>query len=76
MLDEMPQENASRLAIFLENENPCSFFTFFISWYFIASLMNRKIEKIEKLIEKNKVARNEKWKKQLWVFVYIKYGKF
>ena len=27
---------------------------------------------------KNKVARNEKWKKQLWVFVYnyIKYGKF
>ena len=24
---------------------------------------------------KNKVARNEKWKKQLWIFVYIKYGK-
>ena len=24
----------------------------------------------------NKVARNENWKKQLWVFVYIKYGKF
>ena len=24
----------------------------------------------------NKVTRNEKWKKQLWVFVYIKYGKF
>ena len=23
---------------------------------------------------KNKVAWNEKWKKQLWVFVYIKYG--
>ena len=26
--------------------------------------------------EKNKVAGNEKWKKELWVFVYIKYGKF
>ena len=26
--------------------------------------------------EKHKVSRNEKWKKQLWVFVYIKYGKF
>ena len=26
--------------------------------------------------EKNNVARNEKRKKQLWVFVYIKYGKF
>ena len=25
---------------------------------------------------KNKVAQNEKWKKQLWVFVYIKQGKF
>ena len=25
---------------------------------------------------KNKVARNEKWKKQLWVIVYITYGKF
>ena len=25
---------------------------------------------------KNKVTRNEKRKKQLWVFVYIKYGKF
>ena len=25
---------------------------------------------------KNKVAWNEKWKKQLWVFVYIKYDKF
>ena len=26
--------------------------------------------------EKNKVARNEKRKQQLWVFVHIKYGKF
>ena len=25
---------------------------------------------------KNKVAQNEKWKKLLWVFVFIKYGKF
>ena len=25
---------------------------------------------------KNKVAQNEKWKKKLWVFVYIKYGKY
>ena len=25
---------------------------------------------------KNKVAKNEKWKNQLWAFVYIKYGKF
>ena len=28
------------------------------------------------LRDENKVARNEKWKKQLWVFVYKKYGKF
>ena len=26
--------------------------------------------------QKSKVAPNEKWKKQLWVFVYIKYGEF
>ena len=26
--------------------------------------------------EKNKLARNEKWKKQRWVFAYIKYRKF
>ena len=26
--------------------------------------------------DENKLAWNEKWKKQLWVFVYIKYGKF
>jgi hypothetical protein len=26
--------------------------------------------------EKSKIAINEKWKKQIWVLVYIKYGKF
>ena len=29
----------------------------------------------EHSLGKNKVAQNEKWKKQLWVFVYIKNGK-
>ena len=34
MLDEMTYRNASKFAIFLEYENPYSFFLFFISCYF------------------------------------------
>ena len=30
MLDEMTQQNTSKFAIFLEYENPCSFFSFHI----------------------------------------------
>ena len=30
ILDEMTQQNASKFAIFLEYENPCSFFCYFI----------------------------------------------
>ena len=31
---------------------------------------------IDHSLREKKVTRNEKWKKQLCVFVYIKYGKF
>ena len=55
-------------------------FPFFISCYFLFS--PNKCPGVcrhrpgHSLGKKNKVARNEKQKKQLWVFVYIKYGKF
>ena len=40
VLDEKPPQNTSKFAILLEYENPRSFFSFFISCYFIFSLMN------------------------------------
>ena len=33
MFDEMTEQNASKFAVFLEYENPYSFFSFFISCY-------------------------------------------
>ena len=58
-------------AIFYIYENPKLLFPFFILCYFIFSLMNALV-----YVDINKVVWNEKWKKQLWVFTYIKYGKF
>ena len=69
MLDEMLKQNASKFAIHLEYENPRSF-SFFILCYFIFF----PNECPWSMSTKNKVAQNEKWKKQLWVFVCIKYG--
>ena len=57
-------------------------FPFFISCYFIffpnecPGLWRHSPDPGHSLWEEKKVARNEKRKKQLWVFVYIKYGKF
>ena len=73
VLDEMFQPNASKFAIFYIYEKPKLLFPFFISCYFFP-LMNVGRHRV--IRETNKVARNEKRKKQLWVFGYIKYGKF
>ena len=60
VLDKKFQWNASKFTIFHMYENPKLLFTFFILCY----------------LEKYQVERNKKRKKQLWVFVYIKHGKF
>ena len=74
MLDEMFQQNALKFAIFLEYENPCSISSLFISCYLFFPLMNALIYvNINQGIhqwKKNKVAPNEKQKKQLQVFIY------
>ena len=80
MLDEMTRWNALKFGISYIYENPKLFFLFFISCYFTFSpyechgLCQHRSG--HSLGGKNKVARNKEWKKQLWVFVYIKYGKF
>ena len=43
MFGEKLQKNTSKSAIFLEYENPCRFFSFFISCYFTFSLINALI---------------------------------
>ena len=73
MLDEMFQRNASKFAIFLEYENPCSFFHFVLLFF---SLMNALVYIGIHWGEKNKVARNEKNKIATYVFVFQRYGKF
>ena len=63
MLDEMTLQNASKFAIFLEYENLCTSFLFFIVRYFIffpneCSGLGRQDH--GRIGEKNKVARYEK----------------
>ena len=63
MLDEMFQRNASKFAIFLEFENPCSFCFCFISCYFIFSTNEcPALVYVDKNqgIQKSKEAHNEK----------------
>ena len=77
VLNEKFQRNASKFSIFYIYENLKLLFSFRANLFF--PLMNAPVyghRPGHSLGEKNKVARNEKWKKQLWVFVYIKYGKF
>ena len=74
MLDKFFQINALQFIIFLEYKNS---FHFVLPLFFL--LMNALVYiDIDQGIHygKNKVARNEKRKKQLWVFKYIKYAKF
>ena len=72
MLDENFQRNASRFAKLLEYENPSSFFVFdFVVLIFFALMNTLVIHE-----GKNKVAPNEKRKKNTWVFVFQEYGKF
>ena len=74
VFDEKFQWNASKFAKLLTKENPKLLFPFVILCYFIFSLMNDLVYvDIDQGIP---LAWNENWKKQLWVFVYIKYGKF
>ena len=55
-------------------ENPKLIFPFFISCNFI--VFPNEWPGLCRYRENNKVARNEKWKNQLCVFVYKKYGKY
>ena len=54
MLDEMTHQNASKFAIFLECENPRSFFRFSFRAALYFSLMNARA------LIRDKVAQNEK----------------
>ena len=74
VLDKKFQRNASKFVISYTYENTKLIFPFFISCYFIIPLMNALV--YVNIRGKNKLARNENWKKQHWVFVNIKYGKF
>ena len=70
MLDEMTLQNASKFAIlYIPYKNPKFLFPFFAILLFFPMLTRVFMR------GKNKVAQNEKRKKQLWVFAYIKYGK-
>ena len=53
-----------------------SVFHFVLLYFFF--LMNALVyvDIDQGISEIDKVVRYEKWKKQLWVFVHIKYGKF
>ena len=64
MLDEMFHRNASKFGIFLEFENP---FSFFLSFHFVEQGI---------YWGKNNVVRNEKWKKICGFSYSKKYGKF
>ena len=79
MLDEMFQQNVSKFAIFLEYENPHSFFVFhFVLIYFFPNeypgkcqhrpghSLGKKIKQHEMTIEKT----------NMWIFVLKKYGTF
>ena len=47
MLDEMFQRNASKLAIFLEHENSCTFFRFTFRATLFFLLMNALVYEID-----------------------------
>ena len=66
MLDEMLQQNTSKFAIFLEYENPLSFFRFSFCATLFFPLMNALV-----LTSEEKIAWNEK-QKNLYVFSYSK----
>ena len=72
MLDEMSQRNASKFAIFLEHENPCSFFRFSFRATLIFFPPNALV--YVDIREEKIVARYEKRKKttySTWVFIFI-----
>ena len=62
-LIKWPSETFKILPYLWNMKTQVVLFSYFILCYFIFSL-------------KNKVAQNEKWKKNTWVFVFQKYGKF
>ena len=80
MLDEMTRRNASKFTIFYIYENTKLPFPFFISCnftFFFNECHAHVLCRHRALIRgKSKVAWNEKWKKQILVFVYMNYGKF
>ena len=63
-----PCEMLQNLPYFWNTKTHIVFFRFsFRATYFILSLMNAQVY----VGTTNKVAQNEKWKKQIWVFVYM-----
>ena len=75
VLYENSSEMLQNLPYFIQvYENPKLFFPFFISCYFL--FFPNECPGLCRQLGKNKVAQNEKQKRQPWVFVYIKYGKY
>ena len=64
MLDEMTWQKTSKFAIFDMCKNPKLLFPFFIFHLLLLFFPYVNIDQ-----GKNKVTQNEKWKKQLWLFV-------
>ena len=75
-----PPKMLQNLLYFYEKKTQSCFFHFSFHATLFFPLMNAliyvNIHQGIHLGKKNKVAWNEKWRKQLWVFIYIKYGKF
>ena len=70
VLDEKLQRNTSKFAIFLEQEIPNSFFFHFeIFWICYYGPAGHPVH-----YNKSKVARNEKRKNNIWLFLFQKYG--
>lgn len=77
MLDEMTPWNTSKFAINHTKQNPKMIFYFSfhtIQLFFPGLCQHSTYQGIQ--YRKNKVVRNERWQRQLWVFIFKKYGKF
>ena len=77
MLDEMTRFKICHILYIWKSKVVFSIFHFMLIYFFPNECPDLcRHRPGHSLGEKNKVARNEKWKKQLWGFLYIKYSKF
>ena len=71
----MTYRNASKFAIFLECENPYSFFIIFHFTLFFSIMNDPDYVNIDQgnghSLGKNKVAQNEKWEKTTYMFATV-----